>query len=143
MIKLPPDITFLIQIVSFLVFWGLMRAILFKPVQEALAKRGVHTTGASERATELLADAERLQAEAAVKLAAARDRGTAAATEIKKSAERDEHAILERFATEATALLEKERAVTAAQVEEVKAPLRADAEALADEVVAQVLGRAA
>jgi len=143
LIKLPPDITFLIQIVSFLIFWGLMRMILFKPVQEALAKRGVQTTGATERAAELHADAERLQAEAAVKLTAARDGGTAAAVEIKKNAERDEQAILERFATEATALLEKERAVTASQVEEVKAPLRADAEALADEVVARVLGRAA
>ena len=143
MIKLPPDITFFIQIVSFLVFWALMRVLLFKPVQEALAKRGVQTTGANERATELHADAERLQAEVAEKLSAARDRGSAAATEIKKTSEREEQAILDRFATEASALLEKERAVTAAQVEEVKAPLRADAEQLADEVVRRVLGRAA
>lgn len=143
MIKLPPDITFIIQIVSFLVFWGLMRALLFKPVQEALAKRGVHTTGASERATELHAEVERLQADAAAKLHAARDSGAAAAAEIRKTAEREQQAILARFANEASALLEKERAVTASQVEDVKAPLRADAEKLAGEVVQRVLGRAA
>ena len=36
MIKLPPDITFVIQLVSFLIFWQLMRVVVFLPMQRAL-----------------------------------------------------------------------------------------------------------
>ena len=57
MIKLPPDITFVIQLVGFVVFWQLMRVLLFTPMQEALKKRTERTGGARTRAEAFVSNA--------------------------------------------------------------------------------------
>jgi F0F1-type ATP synthase membrane subunit b/b' len=143
LIKLPPDITFVIQIVSFLVFWALVRSLFFAPALKALAARGSRTTGAQARAAELTTEADGLTAEAQSKLETARQEGARAAAEIRRKAEAEEQQTLGRFRDEALALLERERAVTKTQVDAARAPLKGDAERLAGEVVARVLGRAA
>lgn len=143
MIKLPPDVTFLIQLVSFLVFWQLMRVLLFQPAQRALAVRKERTSGARARAEALRADAARFQAELQSKLDEARDEGNRQADVIRRQAEADEQATLARYQEEAAAVLERERGVTTQQFEAARVPLRAQAQELAASVVTRVLGRAA
>jgi F0F1-type ATP synthase membrane subunit b/b' len=142
-IKLPPDITFVIQIVSFLVFWQLMRVLLFAPVQAALAARATRTTGARTRAETVEREAEKLAGEARAQLDAARASGLRETDVIRRQAEVDEQTTLGRYRDEAMALLDRERAITASQVEAARGPLVADGERLAERVVAKVLGRAA
>jgi F0F1-type ATP synthase membrane subunit b/b' len=142
-IKLPPDITFVIQLVGFVVFWQLLRVLLFTPMQEALKKRAERTGGARTRAEELVAEVAQIEASIQAGLAEARKEGAQRADEIRKRAEAEEHAILERYRGEATTLLDRERALTAAQVGDARGPLDAEAARLAEGVVRRVLGRAA
>lgn len=143
MIKLPPDITFVIQIVSFLLFWQLMKRMLFTPVERALQVRAARTVGDRERAEAMQAEAAVLGAEIDAALAEARLDGMRRVEEIHRQNESEERSILERSRTEAAAVLARERAVTSAQVDAARAPLAADAERLAGAVVVKVLGRAA
>ncbi len=143
MIKLPPDITFVIQLVGFVVFWQLMRVLLFTPMQQALKTRAERTGGARARAEALLAETAQIDATIAAGLADARREGAQRADEIRRKAEADEHAILERHRGESTAILERERALTKAQVDQARGPLANEAGRLAATVVQRVLGRAA
>ena len=143
MIKLPPDITFVIQLVGFVVFWQLMRVILFTPMQAALKKRAEGTVGVRARAESMSAEAADIEQRIQSALADARREAAKRAEEIRRNSEAEEHAILERHRGEAAALLERERTSTEAQVREARAPLEAEADRLAERVVTRVLGRAA
>lgn len=143
MIKLPPDITFVIQLVGFVVFWQLMRVLLFTPMQEALRARAERTSGARSRAEALITEAAEIEASIQAGLAAAKKEGAEQADAIRRRAESNEQAIVGRYRDEATALLERARAETRAQVERARAPLASEAARLADDVVRRVLGRAA
>lgn len=143
MIELPPDISFYIQLVAFLVFWQLMKALLFTPVQGALQERHARTAGSQRTAETLRAESATLQAQLDAALHAARAEGARRADEIRRQAETQERATLERYQAEANAVLERERAETTQQVEAARAPLREVSERLADDVVVKVLGRAA
>ena len=143
MIQLPPDYTFYIQLVSFLIFWQLMRWALFTPVQDVLRARAERTTGARVRAESLTAEAWALTVEVDAALAEARAEGHRQGEEIRRRSEAEAQRIVERYRNEAMALLERERAMTTSQVEAARVPLRQDAERLDGDVVAKLLGRAA
>ncbi len=143
MIELPPNYTFVIQLVSFVVFWQLLRVILILPMQQMLKSRAERTTGARGRAESLLVEASKVETSVEAGLADARRRGSADADEIRRQAEAEEQSILARYRADATALLERERAATEAQVSAARAPLETGAAQLADTVVSKVLGRAA
>jgi F0F1-type ATP synthase membrane subunit b/b' len=142
-IKLPPDITFVIQLVGFVVFWQLMRVLLFTPMQQALKARASRTSGARERAEALIAEAAEIDATIQAELVTAKKEGAARADEIRRQAESTEHGIVARYRDEATALLERARTETRGQVEMARAPLASEATRLAESVVRRVLGRAA
>jgi F-type H+-transporting ATPase subunit b len=142
-IKLPPDITFVIQLVSFVVFWQLMRVILFLPMQRALKTRAERTVGARERAAALLAEAAQIDTSIQAGIADAKRAGAREAEGIRRRAEGEEQTIATRYREEAAVLLDRERSLTESQVGAVRAPLEADTTRLADDVVRRVLGRAA
>jgi F-type H+-transporting ATPase subunit b len=142
-IKLPPDITFVIQLVAFVVLWQVLRVVLFVPMQKALKVRAERTEGSRMRAEALLAEAAQIEASIQAGLAEAKKDGALRADEIRRRAETEEHAILARYRGQAAALLERERALTDAQISSARAPLEAEAARLAGSIVQQVLGRAA
>ena len=143
MIKLPPDITFLIQLVIFVVFWQLMRVILFQPVQRALKMRAERTAGALARAATLATEAAQVSATIETGLAEAKADAARQAEEIRRVAEAAERTILDRYQGEAATLLDRERGLTERQVETARQPLEADVTRLAESVVVKLLGRAA
>lgn len=143
MIKLPPDWTFVAQIIAFLVFWQLMRWAVFTPAQRALAARNARTAGDRERAEALRAEAGTINASVEAQLAEGRREGAREADGIRRTAEADEQSVLARYRDQALAVLDRERAATASQVAVARAPLRAEADRIAGSVVAKVLGRAA
>jgi F-type H+-transporting ATPase subunit b len=142
-IKLPPDITFVIQIVAFLIFLQVMKSLLFVPVQRVLHERSQRTLGARQRSEKLQHEIGQVQSEITVKLDQARAEGAQRADEIRRAAERDERQTLEHYHVEAQAVLDRARRETEASIAAVRAPLEADADRLAAAVVAKVLGRAA
>ena len=143
MIKLPPDITFVIQLVGFVVLWQLMRVIIFVPMQQALKMRAERIGGARTRAEALVAEAAQVDTSIETGLAEAKKDGAQRAEEIRRRAEADEQAILTRYRGEAATLLGRERALTESQVSSARAPLESEAARLAESVVRRVLGRAA
>ncbi len=143
MIKLPPDWTFVAQIVAFVIFWQLMRWAVFTPTQRALAARAKRIAGDRDRAEAMRGEAAAIGATVDAQLAEGRTEGTRAAEAIRREAEAEEQSILGRYRDQALALLERERAATESQVGAARAPLRAEAERLAGSIVAKVLGRAA
>lgn len=143
MIELPPDATFVIQIVSFLILWQLMRWALFTPIQRILAERAAWTSGTIARADALRAEAQTLETEMETAVRAARLEGLREGEEIRRQCEAEEQQIVARSRAEAMALFERERATTNAQVEAARGPLRAEAERLAQIVVEKVLERRA
>ena len=143
MIELPPDITFVIQVVSFVIFWQVMRLLLFIPVQNVLDARAERTLGDRARAETVRAQAAARQGEVAAALGEARRQGTREGEAIRRQGEAEEREIVARYRSEAVALLERERAATDVQIAAARGPLKAEAERLAAGVVAKVLGRAA
>jgi len=143
MIKLPPDWTFVAQIIAFVIFWQFMRWAVFVPAQRALAARNERTSGDRARAESLRAEAATITTNIEAQLAAGRQEAGREAEAVRRAAEADEQAILGRYRDQALALLERERSTTDTQVAAARAPLRAEAERLADSVVAKVLGRSA
>ena len=143
MIKIPPDITFVIQLVGFIVFWQLMRVLLFTPMQQALKTRSERIGGARARAEAVVAEAAQIETSIQAGLAEAKKEGARRAEEIRRRFETEEHAILERHRAEAVTLLERERALTDSQVSQARGPLATEATRLAESVVRRVLGRAA
>mgnify|MGYP000107535922 CR=1 FL=1 len=143
MIKLPPDITFVIQLLGFVVFWQLMRVLIFLPMQQALKVRAERTGGARNRAEGLVAEAATVDASIDAGLAEAKKEGALRADEVRRRAEAEEHTILARYRDEAMAILNRERAQTDSQLSSARAPLQSEAERLAENVVKRVLGRAA
>jgi F0F1-type ATP synthase membrane subunit b/b' len=143
MIKLPPDWTFVAQIVCFLVFWQLMRWAVFEPVQRVLEGRAARTTGDRARAEAVRVEAEVLAAGVEAELAEGRREGAREADEIRRRAEAEEQVVLARYRDEALAVLERERAATSTQVAAARVPLRADADRLGASVVTKLLGRPA
>lgn len=143
MIKLPPDITFIIQLVGFVIFWQLMRVLIFVPMQRALNTRAERIGGARTRADALIAEAVEIDASIEAGLAEARKDGAARTAEIRRRAEEEEQAFLTRYRSEAATLLERERSLTEFQVTSARAPLESEAARLAGIVVQRLLGRAA
>jgi F0F1-type ATP synthase membrane subunit b/b' len=142
-IKLPPDITFVIQLVGFVVLWQVLRVVLFVPMQQALKVRAERTGGARTRAAAFVAEAAQIEASIQAGLTEAKRDGALLADEIRRRAEAEEQTILARHRGEAASLLERERALTDSQISSARAPLESEAARLAGSVVQRVLGRAA
>jgi F0F1-type ATP synthase membrane subunit b/b' len=52
MIAFPPDITFVIQIISFFVLWFGLKRLLFDPVLQVVDERKARTVGVREEAAQ-------------------------------------------------------------------------------------------
>jgi F-type H+-transporting ATPase subunit b len=139
--QLPPDIGFLIQIVSFLVLWWILKAWLFEPTLRVLELRRQRTSGQ-------LAEAERLREETAemqAKYHAAVEAALAAAREevaqLRAEAEREEERILEAARAEAARVVEGVRTAVAQEVEAARATMTRYAAEISVEAAEKVLGR--
>lgn len=60
MLSFPPDWTFVLQIVLFLVLWTVLRRLLFEPNLAVLRNRAQRTTGAMQEASHLRMAAEEM-----------------------------------------------------------------------------------
>ena len=143
MIKIPPDITFVIQLVGFVVFWQLMRVLLFTPMQQALKTRAERTDGARTRAEALVAEAAQIAASIQTGLAEAKKDGARRAEDwasdlLEGEGMRSWNAIgsSRRRSSSANARSRTRRSSR-------RGPLETEASRLAENVVRRVLGRAA
>ena len=72
MLTFPPDISFVVQVVSLLVLWFGLKRLIFDPTQSVLEERAARTSGARQAAAETRASADRRAAEYEAQIAATR-----------------------------------------------------------------------
>ena len=141
MLTFPPDISFVVQIVSFLVLWFGLKRLLFDPALHVLEERERRTVGERHAADALrkaaegsAADYERRMHEIRVKLAA-----DAEAT--FKAIEAEERTILSAARDQAGTQLMQLRERLARQANEARPALASEAHTLARQMLERVLGR--
>jgi F-type H+-transporting ATPase subunit b len=135
------DIAFVFQLVNFLVLVLLLNVFLYKPIRKQLSDRAALIAGAKEKSAavdrevqEKLASYEARMRE--IRAGAADERGV-----LKKEAQAQEAAILEKARLESTEKLASIKSRVAKEAEEARVALRASAEALSADICEKVLGR--
>lgn len=135
------DIAFVFQLVNFLVLVLLLNAFLYKPIRKQLAERSAQINGAKQKSAEVDREVQEKMAgyEARmreIRAGAADERGA-----LKKEAQQQEAAILDKARAEANASLASIKAQVAKETEEARRVLTASAETLSADICEKVLGR--
>jgi F-type H+-transporting ATPase subunit b len=142
MLKIPPDYTFLVEIVLFVALWLVLKRLWFDPALRVIRERAARSEGAIEEARAVQADAERLRAEHTAALDHARDEAQREMQEIVRTAEKEQKRMLDEARNDAQRVLGDARSRIVEEVADARRMLRAEAEGIAQEVVRKVLGRA-
>jgi len=142
MLKIPPDYTFLVQIVLFVGLWIVLKRLWFDPALQVIRERAARSEGAVAEARAVQGEAERLRAEQVAALDHARDEAQREMQEMLRTAEAEQKRLLDAARADAQNTLGEARARIGEEVADARRALRADAESIAHEVVRKVLGRA-
>lgn len=140
MIAFPPDITFVIQIVSFFILWMGLKRLVFDPTLAVLEERRQRTAGVRAQAAELRSEADRLAATVEQKLAEVRAEVRRRGEAARSAAEEEERRVLEAAHEQAAAHVRQQRALVRAQAEAARKALSEERAALARLIVAKVVG---
>jgi F-type H+-transporting ATPase subunit b len=134
-------LAFVIQLVNFLVLVLLLNVFLYKPIRKQLSDRNALISGAKEKSAavdkevqEKLASYEARMRE--IRAGAADERGV-----LKKEAQLQEAAILEKARLDSGEKLAGIKALVAKEAEEARRLLKASAESLSADICEKVLGR--
>ena len=135
------DMSFVFQLVNFLVLVLLLNVFLYKPIRKQLSDRNALISGAKEKSAavdrevqEKLASYEARMRE--IRAGAADERGA-----LKKEAQLQEAAILEKARVESSEKLAGIKARVAQEADEARRMLKASAESLSADICEKVLGR--
>lgn len=137
----PPDYTFLIQLVSFFALLYVLNNILFQPFAAVLAEREARTEGDQGKADEALASVEEMRVRVERASAEARAAASAEYETIRRGTKEQEAAILATAQADAAAKLAEMRAGIEQAREQASGELKAEARAMADEMVKAVLSQ--
>lgn len=141
MLTFPPDISFVIQIASFLVLWFGLKRLLFDPVLRVLETREARTTGTIREATEMKALADRSAAEYDRRMQELRVTLAREAEAARAATQTEERRTLAEVREHANAQLMRLRESLARQAEAAKSALSAEARDLAQRLAERVVGR--
>ncbi|HJV37040.1 hypothetical protein [Geomonas sp.] len=135
------DLAFVFQLVNFLVLVLLLNVFLYKPIRKHLADRAAQLSGAKEKTAAVDREVqEKLAAYEArmreIRSSAADERGV-----LKKQAQEQEAAILEKARVEASEALSSIKAKVAKEAQEARELLKQSAETLSSDICEKVLGR--
>ena len=135
------DITFIFQIVNFLVLMLVLNILLYKPMRKLLAGRAAEIAGGHAKAAELDSDVQEKMAEYETRLHDAKTKASEERGILKKGALAEETVILDQARKEAgdsVSALKKRVAKEAADAREF---LREQTASLSLEICEKVLGR--
>ncbi len=141
MLEIPPDITYYLQIVAFLVFAAMLHALVWSPTQQVLDERAKRTSGAQAEAATMREEAAALQAQLDAELEAARQAGSDAGAKIRREAEAAERQILEEARHDAAHSLEDVRQRVTRETALARAALRDQVGSIATLAAEHLLGR--
>lgn len=142
MLKIPPDQTFVLQIVLFVVLWLVLKRWWFEPALRVLHERRKRSEGAVGEARQLQAEADRLRREHAAALEQTRREAQREMQEIVREAEAEQKRIVGEATATAEGLLAEARSRVADEIATARRDLHGQVQDIARAVAAKVLGRA-
>src|SRR2546422_2093411 len=142
MLKIPPDQTFLIQIVLFVALWLVLKRWWFEPALRVITERRARSEGAVREAQAVQAEAERLRREHAAALEAAKSEAQREVQGMLRDAEVEQKRLVAEASADAQRLLGGVRVRIGEDVATARRELRSQVQDIAREVARKVLGRA-
>lgn len=141
MLTFPPDLSFVIQLASFLVLWFGLKRLLFDPVLHVLEVRESRTSGASREAAEMKETAELSAAEYERRIHDVRQAFSVEAEAARSATQTEERRVLAAARAQANAQLMRLRENLSRQAEAARPALATEARDLAARVFERVVGR--
>ena len=135
------DLAFVIQLINFLVLLAILNIFLYKPIRKVLAERAGELSGAKAKVAEVDREVQEKIALYEARLKEVKAAATGDRDVLKKEAQAEEAAILEKARKEATDSLAVIKNKVAKEAVDAKALLREQANALSLEICEKVLGR--
>ncbi len=135
------DLTFVIQLVNFLVLMLVLNIFLYKPIRKVMADRKGQIDGAKERAAAVDKDVQEKMALYETRLREIKSKAGAEREVLRGDALREEAAVLEKARKEAADSLSSIKAKVAKETVEAKEYLTVQARSLSLEICEKVLGR--
>ena len=135
------DVTFAIQIISFLILWAVLKRLLFEPMLDVLDEREARTKGSLEAATHMHSDVEGMRAEYDARMSAAREKSFAELEESRKLTIAEERTILGAARDQAAGRLASARVEISKEIDAARTVLAGEASALAGQLIEKVVGR--
>jgi F-type H+-transporting ATPase subunit b len=140
MIAFPPDITFVIQIVSFFLLWMGLKRLLFDPVLKVLEERRARTEGVRAQAAQLRSEVERAAAAFDLKIAQVRSEIGLEADAARNATDDEERRVLATARDQANAHIREESERVRAQADAARSSLAGESAELAGRIVERVVG---
>ena len=141
MLTFPPDISFVVQIVSFFILWLGLKRLLFDPMVHVLEQREARTSGARDAAAEMTAAAQLSQTEYERRMQAVRQTLSAEAAATRTTNQAEEQRLLSEARAQAGTQLTQLRDSLRRQADEARPALATEARDLATRIMERVVGR--
>ena len=135
------DITFIFQIVNFLVLMLVLNVLLYKPVRKLLADRAVEIAGGHEKAAALDLGVQEKMAQYEERLRDAKAKASEERGILKKAALAEESVLLEDARKDATDSVNALKGKVAKEAAEAREYLKEQTRSLSLEICEKVLGR--
>jgi F-type H+-transporting ATPase subunit b len=141
MLTFPPDSSFLIQIVLFVLLWIGLKRLLFDPVMHVLEARDARTSGLNREATAMKASAEQSAGEYERRMHEVRHEISAEAEAERTAAHTEERQLIAEARQRASSRLMQLRETLAGEAEVARAALAAEARDLSVRMFERAVGK--
>ena len=135
------DISFLFQLVNFLLLLLVLNIFLFKPIRKLLTDRNSEISGAKEKSAAVDKEVEEKLALYETRMREIKARATDERSALKKEAQAEEATILDKARKEATETVSAIKKKVAKEAADARQLLREQAVSLSSEICEKVLGR--
>lgn len=135
------DMSFLFQLVNFLLLMLVLNLFLFKPIRKILADRKAEVSGAKEKSATVDKEVQEKLALYEARMREIKARATDERSVLKKEAQTEEAAILDKARKEAADTLSAIKNKVAKEAADARQLLKEQALSLSSEICEKVLGR--
>lgn len=135
------DFSFVFQLVNFLLLMLILNIFLFKPIRKVLAERNAEISGAKEKSAAVDKEVQEKHAIYEARMREIKARATDERSGLRKEAQVEEVAILDKARKDATDTLSAIKSKVAKESADARQLLKEQAVSLSSEICEKVLGR--
>jgi F-type H+-transporting ATPase subunit b len=135
------DLTFVVQIINFLILMMVLNVVLYRPIRRAIADRAATVDGARQHAESVDSEVQDKVAQYEARLKEAKGKAGEERNALRAEALAEEAAALDAARREADSALASIRETVAREAAEARTVLREQARVLSRDICEKVLGR--